>query len=137
MREIQRIKAFKMDQSEKEKIKEKFISYLIDRMEIIFAYLYGSFVDQELFRDIDLALYLNGIEKERAMDYLLEVSLDIEKIAGIPVDVKTLNNAPADYQYNVVSGKMLFSKNEELRSCFVERVVNKYLDMAPRVRRAP
>lgn len=128
------IKTYKLNQQEKANIENGIKSILEGNGEILFAYIYGSFACQSTFRDIDVALFIEEIEKEKITDYIIMTSIELEKVVGFPIDVRCLNHAPIDFQYNVVSGKVLLSRSEEVRVSFVERVVSRYLDMASMVR---
>ena len=100
--------------------------------EILFAYLHGSFLNDDCFNDIDLALYLKKIP-----DSLLEYELNMEVIlsyagVGVPVDVRLLNGAPLSFQYNVVKeGTPIVVNDENERAEFQERTVKRYFDFAP------
>ncbi len=128
------IKTFELEPGGKDKIIEKIASFLSERDEVVFAYIYGSFLEMLPFRDIDVALYLKEVVNKKLIDYTLELTLKIERMINLPVDVHILNSAPFNYQYNVIRGKLLFSRNEELRCYLVERAISRYLDMKPMIR---
>ncbi|GAB6102226.1 nucleotidyltransferase domain-containing protein [Thermococcus atlanticus] len=104
--------------------------------EIIFAYLHGSSLEVEHFRDIDVAVYVD----ESVNDYLryeLKLATELEMKLGREVDVRVLNDAPPAFKYRVVSrGRVLLSRDEEKRFRFVENAVWEYLDFEPLERRA-
>ena len=105
---------------------------LQEHSEILFAYLHGSFLNNDCFNDIDLALYL-----KKMPDSLLEYELNMEVImsyavVGVPVDVRLLNGAPLSFQYNVVKeGTPIVVNDENERAEFQERTVKRYFDFAP------
>jgi predicted nucleotidyltransferase len=105
---------------------------LQEHSEILFAYLHGSFLNDDCFNDIDLALYLKKIP-----DSLLEYELNMEVIlsyavVGFPVDVRLLNGAPLSFQYNVVKeGTPIVVNDENERAEFQEQTVKRYFDFAP------
>jgi uncharacterized protein len=45
---------------EREQLVQKIVPLLRAREEVIFAYLHGSFITREAFRDVDLALYVTA-----------------------------------------------------------------------------
>jgi hypothetical protein len=53
-----------------------------------------------------------------------------------PVDVRVLNQAPFGFRYHVFRGRLLFSRDEALRTHVVERTVSRYLDLKPLRQRA-
>jgi len=46
-------------------------------------------------------------------------------------DVRPLNNTAVGYRFDATSGVLLFSRDEELRSKFVERTRQEYFDFKP------
>ncbi len=116
--------------TDKEEIKEKIRKVLTEKDEVIFAYLHGSF-DEIYFRDVDIAVYVDESKVEDFLDYELSLSVEIEKIVKLPVDVKVLNSAPLNFKYRAVKGELLISKNEEIRFRFIEKVLMEYLDFKP------
>jgi len=113
-------------------IAEAIVCKLQEHPEILFAYLHGSFLTNEFFNDIDLALYLRKIP-----DSLLEYELNMEVIlsnvvVGAPVDVRLLNGAPLSFQYNVVKeGMPIIVHDDNERAEFQERTIKYYFDFAP------
>lgn len=117
--------------------KEKIISLLVtalDKKEILFSYVHGSFVEEEVFRDIDLAVWVKEelFPKEKALKYELSLSVDLEYLIGYPVDLKVLNYAPLGFQYHVTKGRLLTCLDDDLRTDFLTEVWSKYLDFAPK-----
>lgn len=117
--------------------KDKIISLLIstlDKKEILFSYAHGSFVEEEVFRDIDLAVWVKEevLPKEKALKYELSLSVDLGYLIGYPVDLKVLNYAPLGFQYHVTKGKLLTCLDDDLRVDFLAQVWSKYLDFAPK-----
>jgi hypothetical protein len=54
----------------------------------------------------------------------------------IPVDVRILNLAPVTFLYHVIQGILIHERNEDLRTHFVERTIQKYLDMKHLIHKA-
>jgi len=91
-----------LDEKEKAAKKEAITAKLREHPEVLFAYLHGSFLTQEFFNDIDLALYLTKLP-DSVLDYELNMEVTLgNAAAGIPVDVRVLNAAPLSFQYNVI-----------------------------------
>ena len=119
---------FKLSGKEKEKIKKNLTEIIQNKEEVIFAYLHGSFLING-FNDIDLAFFVSGIED--ILDYEISSSLEIEKQIHFPIDVKVLNNAPLGFKYEITKGELLFSRDEEIRTDFIEKTWHHYLDFRP------
>ncbi|MBI4549294.1 MAG: nucleotidyltransferase domain-containing protein [Ignavibacteriae bacterium] len=122
--------------SEKDKIIQILVDALHHRPEIVFSYIYGSFVELEQFRDVDVAIYYDEATAKQldTLGYESKLSRELEKLIKLPVDVRVINNAPMGFQYSVTCGKVLTSRDEEFRCSFVERVWGMYLDYEPSVK---
>ncbi len=116
---------FSIKQNQKEKIKQEIKKTLKKEGGIVFAYLYGSFLNAPSFRDIDIGVYLNQINRTGIDDYELNIA---EKIAAKIdfsfeiIEVKILNFAPDSFLNNIFSkGELLFSNNQELLTNLIEK----------------
>ncbi len=116
----------------KDKLIRNIRNILLTREEILFAYLHGSFLEENTFNDIDIGIYLKYLPSS-IIKY--ELSLETElmnKIRGYIFDVRILNNAPLSFRYNVIkSGEILLSHDEDKRTEFQEQTVINYLDFLP------
>lgn len=109
--------------------------YLKPKKEIIFACIHGSFVEDISYRDIDIALYLDEsmIPEEEQLDYCLEFGARAEMDTGImPLDIRPLNHATWGFRYYATKGMLLFSKDEDLRTEFLEETWKRYFDLLPK-----
>jgi len=93
---------FQISTSDKHLIVERLRYYLEKRQNLLFAYVYGSFVTADRFRDIDVAVYLKD-----ASSTPIQAELEIEAelshiIKNYRIDVRILNNAPLSFRYNVI-----------------------------------
>ena len=52
-----------LNQGERQDIIEKITSIIRTKQEIAFAFLYGSFLGEPFFRDIDIGIFVKGVEK--------------------------------------------------------------------------
>lgn len=103
---------------------------LSPRAEIIFCYVHGSFLDSLPFRDIDIALYVdsNQITSQQTFDYSFNLSLQLSKQTGLEIDVQVMNYSPLGFQQSVLrNGKLLFSKDENLRLNLIENISLEYI----------
>ena len=104
--------------------------------EVSFAYLFGSFVSKESFRDIDIALHLQyparltyrQFQMAMKIGRLLEKSLPIRH----EVDVRLLNEAPPQFQYEVIrTGVLIFSHHPQRQIEYEAKLMSQYLDYMP------
>jgi predicted nucleotidyltransferase len=112
---------------------QKLKSSLAGEKEIVFAYLHGSFVHEDEFHDIDVAVCLTQ-ETARKIDIVdneVKLSLRLEKVLSLPVDVKVLNEAPLSFRYHVSRGLLLLSRDDSVREEFLRRTWGEYFDFFP------
>lgn len=105
---------------------------------VIFAYLFGSFILGEDFRDIDIAIYATekGVKDPFGFtsDLKIAISKKIEEYGALTVvpdrvDIALLNNASLTFQMEVLTkGILLVDKDYDLRTTLIEAVSNKYRD---------
>ena len=97
------------------------------------AYVYGSFLSREDFRDIDVALLLrDGTDAGTADRIAADAGDRLENALGFrhECDVRVLNGMPAWLVYEIIStGKTLFIRDEKDRIDFETGVMIEYLDM--------
>lgn len=101
--------------------------------KVIFAYLHGSFIEQDFFNDIDIAVYCSEIDsifsfqadmKIKISDELRNRGLDI---SPDEIDLRVINNADYDFLIEVLDrGILIVDKNPELRTDFIEKVSLSY-----------
>jgi len=127
--------AYQFSQEGKEKLIERLKDFLRGRDEVVFAYVFGSFAEEEAFHDIDIGIYLSEICPEQSTQYGLALSQTLSSQLRIPVDARVLNFAPASFLYHVIRGKLIIERNEEVSAQIAEQTVQKYLDLKPLIYR--
>ncbi len=99
------------------------------KKDIVFAYIFGSFVSKDEFKDIDIGVYISNIESATILKLELELESELEDIIRIPADVRIINNAPISFVYNILRNKsVILDNNIDLRSDFEGIVLKKYFD---------
>lgn len=103
---------------------QKHLTELLEsRKEIVFAYLHGSFIAGIPFKDIDLSLYIdiNHIPLGQHERYREQLSEELSNRFHHIFDVSLLNDTPDSFSLVIFKeGKLLFSRNETLRTDFIE-----------------
>jgi len=113
----------------KKEIAGKIDNLLRDRPEIIFAYIFGSFVENDPFNDIDLAIYVDKDQSlVKGIFYEIKLSNTLEEKIKIPVDVIKLNNASDSVIYRATKGLLIKNNDEEKRVNFITLHWKKYWD---------
>jgi uncharacterized protein len=106
---------------------------LAARTDIAFAYAHGSFIDREGFRDVDVAVWTSA-SPGRWTD--VDLSVELSRVAGYPVDVRIVNQAPVSFLFHVLRGRALVVRDERFLADLIERTARTYHDRAPLLRRA-
>ena len=102
-----------------------------------FAYLHGSFLDDLPFHDIDVAVMLTEEALEGDVTgAALALGDRLERIIDCPIDVRPLNRAPLTFQFKAARGRVLVCRDEDRVATFVEYLLPRYFDLAPRLARA-
>jgi hypothetical protein len=122
-------KAMKILTSKKEKIIKKIENLIQGREEIIFAYIFGSFIEEESFNDIDIAIYLNENKtSSKSTFYEIELSNQIEKRINMSIDIIRLNFAPDSIVHRATKGLLIKNDNDNLRINYITTCWKKYWD---------
>ena len=97
------------------------------------AYVFGSFLERRDFRDIDVALLVSEkLSSYNALKLAMHIGseLDFGIKIGHDFDVRVLNNAHPEFQYEVVkTGVAVFSRDEQERFDYEADVISTYLDL--------
>lgn len=106
----------------------------ISKEPILFAYLFGSFVTNQKFNDIDVAVFVdvNKISEKSLFKY--EVALE-QRLADIlneyAIDVRVLNNAPISFKYQVIKNSSpIYVYDEDAMVDFEVLTYSMYFDFA-------
>ncbi|SFR03837.1 type VII toxin-antitoxin system MntA family adenylyltransferase antitoxin [Desulfoscipio geothermicus] len=128
-------KKFSIGLTEKTSLLEKLTHTLNKQTNAAFAYIHGSFLDDQAFGDVDIAIYYaenNLPPKEQIIQHELSLEMILQEKFNYLFDVRIINNAPLSFCYNVLkNGRLLYSNDEELRIQFVTRTIDDYIDFLP------
>ncbi|MBI3393977.1 MAG: nucleotidyltransferase domain-containing protein [Nitrospirae bacterium] len=95
---------------------------------IVFAYLYGSALESQEPRDIDIAVYL--ARPEDPFRVAADLKVAISRGTGLPadrLDIRVIDNVDdLLYLRDVLNGRLLVDKDPELRGAFLESFAMKY-----------
>jgi predicted nucleotidyltransferase len=122
---------YHLSAKQKEVITKKISSYLSDRyQDIAFSYLFGSFVSEEVFNDIDIAVYTKNIDLN-ILEFELDLENRLEQAVEVQIDVRVINNAPIAFSQNVIrTGNLIVDREPNLRADFEGRILKQYFDFA-------
>lgn len=123
-----------LSKDERESLIEGVKGFISDRDDIVFAYLFGTFLHGESFEDIDIAVFLKR-PLELPLKQAIRLADELWRTLGKPAfefDVKILNSAPLYFQYEVIrSGVVLCSRDEAERVEYEATLASDYLDYKP------
>lgn len=124
---------YSLDKAGKEKITNCLCRFLEEDLQVVFAYLHGSFVESQQFRDIDVAVYLyDEMTSMDRLEYELELEEKLTRKLKYPVDVRSINSSPPSFNYSVIkNGYKLVDKNEGIRVDFETMTLKRYFDFLP------
>lgn len=112
---------------------ERLSRALAERGEIVFAYVHGSILRPDGFRDIDVAVWTSETAGPRTD---VELATDLSRDIGYPVDVRVVNRAPVAFLFHALRGRPLVVRDERFLADLIERTARTYHDHAPLARRA-
>ncbi len=128
------MRIYRVSPEEKEQIIELLATALAEELDVVCAYLHGSFIEAEAFRDIDVAVFLDPLPKaiwrrEGELADRLEKAL---RWVGFrfPIDVQTLNQAPPAFRAAAIRPRqILFCRDEDRRSDFEAATWSEYFEV--------
>jgi len=116
---------------EKELLVARLSNFLANRDEIVFAYVYGSFLRQKTFSDIDIGVFLRKPFLYDPLNFELELESALQSLARFPVDLRVINFAPPSFVYNIIKESILIvDKEPNMRADFEGITCKKYFDFA-------
>jgi len=120
-----------ISKQEKKLIIKGITSRLKKRKYIIFAYIFGSFVRDEKFSDIDIGIFCNEKISKEPLTFEFDLEKEIKSFTKFPVDVRIINHAPLSFIYHVIKeGILIADKDTGKRTDFEGMIFKKYLDFA-------
>lgn len=99
---------------------------------VLFAYLFGSFLEDRPFGDVDVAVFVDAsrFKEMDTMTVQFNLAHRLERVAGLPVDIVLLNQAPLGLRMIALKGRLIHSRGESQRLAFVESTSLQAMDMA-------
>lgn len=95
---------------------------------VIFAYLYGSAIKGDSYRDIDVGVYIDKGHDSFVVSSDLKIDLSIETgISPDQFDIQIINETNnLLYLRHVLNGRLLVDKEPDLRGDFIESFSMRY-----------
>ena len=127
------VRVHHLQAQDREAVLQRLSQELAERVDIAFAYAHGSFLREDEFRDIDVAVWTTGHASGRTD---VELATELSRAVRYPVDVRVVNHAPVAFVFHVFRGRLLSVRDERLLADLIERTARSYHDLAPLVRQA-
>lgn len=103
---------------------------LSHQLDVVAAYVFGSFLSEDAFSDIDIGVLVKK-DIPKALDFEITLESKIEAAIGIPIDVRLLNRAPLAFCQSVFrSGRVILDRDANFRSDFEGQVLKQYFDFS-------
>ncbi len=130
---MNKIEIYMVTTEEKERLSEKISAILAKEKRIVFACLYGSFLTEPFFRDIDIGIFVKGLPSRCYFDYEFELSQKIKGSLKVPfeIDVRVINTAPLSFRFHVIRGKVIHCTDIDITDNYIMNTAREYLDIAP------
>lgn len=122
-----------LDSAARERVLTIAAAALAERRDVSFACVFGSFLSEGAFRDVDIGVWTAN-HADRRID--LELAASLSRQLGLPVDVRRLNDAPVAFLFHALRGRIVSVRDEGLLADIMERIAREYHDRAPLLRRA-
>jgi len=118
----------------KKELIKKIENFIKRHKGITFAYIFGSFIEDETFNDVDIAIYVDKkIIPAEKIFYEIELSNQLEEIIKIPVDVIRLNLASDPILYRATKGILIKNNDDNIRTNFITIHWKKYWDFKDKI----
>lgn len=99
---------------------------------ILFAYIYGSFLTRRDARDIDIAVYVKGSGDFWTLTQEIACHLEKELDFRCKIDAHPLNGAMPSFAFEVMrSGQVLFERKTDHRLNWEAHTLSRYQDIKP------
>jgi len=118
-----------LSKKDRQKLIEALKTYFSKENNVAFVYVFGSFNEGKPFRDIDVAAFLFNFKRELSLES--DLSYELSRAVGRPVECVILNGAPVSFQLSVLKkGMLLVNKSEDTRTDFIDEVSRRYREYA-------
>jgi len=121
-------KLHKISKRERGKIKNKIKKILKKEKDVLFAYIFGGFVRDDSFHDIDIAVYIMPSSQKDLLKRIFEIADKIEREIDIETDVVAFNLIDPYLRMEILEGELLFTKDEVKHDFLIDYYIREYFD---------
>ena len=117
---VEHYKYYRLNLERRELIIER-IRAILEEEDVPLAILFGSFIDLDAFRDVDVAVYLRDSDP----DHLLRLASRLEGELGFPVDVVPLNAVPSKFRHHILTkGRVILEGQPGLHEALIMQALD-------------
>ena len=117
---------FSLNAKEKTELINRIKKILSDDAQTLLAIVFGSFIELNSFRDIDIAVYTPNV----SLKHILHLSAKLESELGVPVDIVPLNELPTKFKYNIfLNGIVIVEKRKGLYEALLSQTLDELMIM--------
>jgi len=122
----ERYKYYELSGEEREALIEAVRRVLGRDDRVLLAVIFGSFVELESFRDIDIAVYAVGMELRE----IFELSARLEEEIKVPVDLLPLQELPPSFRhYILINGLVVLERVAGLYEALISQALDELMLM--------
>ena len=115
LEEKRKFEYHRLQPKEKDQIVKTIHQALKNRREIMIAVIFGGFLKDKAFRDIDIAIYTNHkVPYEKVEQYQEKLSQTLEQLAKLPIDVVVIDYAPPWFKAKALNGITIIEREVAL-----------------------
>jgi len=115
---------YKLSKEEKERLIKKLNDTLRGHDEVLLAILYGSFIELDHFRDIDIAVYIPKYD----LRTIFSIANRLEESLKYPVDVTPLQEMPPKQRlYLLTRGLLLVERMPGLYEALIKQSLDEIM----------
>lgn len=123
----------RLDTEDRDRLVARVGSELAGRPDVRFAVVFGSVLDVQGFRDVDVGIWT---AESASPQVDVELAASLSQTLDVPVDVRRLNDAPVPFLFHALRGRVVSVRDERFLADLMERTARDYHDRAPLLRRA-
>ena len=115
-----KLRYYRLSQEEKKRVVEKLREALADE-GVRLAILFGSFLEPDSFRDVDIAVYLEDPED---LDRILKLGSKLEEKTGLPVDIAPLQALPPKHRLKILAKGLVLAEEPGLHEAMLSQTTD-------------
>ena len=88
---------YRLTDQDRQRITGELVGKFMANPTVAFAYVFGSFIEVNTVHDVDVGIYVDPFETKRQAEIVASHAQRLTDAAGLPVDVRVLNQSPVTF----------------------------------------